>query len=93
VKLQARLRRLERDLGTPDCPECRERRGQTVLCRVRDGEDEQGVGSDWPAPCPRCGEVPEQIIEIVEVLVTTREEVERLRDLAGPGAWSASRPF
>jgi hypothetical protein len=85
MTLRSRLKHLERNLGTPGCPECQHRRGLTMLVRVREGEDEQGVGSDWPAPCPRCGEVSEQILEIVEVLVTTREEVDRLADRAEPG--------
>ena len=29
---------------------------------------------DWPAPCAACGEVPEQIIEVVEAVVGADEQ-------------------
>jgi hypothetical protein len=74
MNLHNRLRRLEQAVGT-GCPACRDRRGVVVVRRRR-----QGMSLPWdePAPCPRCGEVPEQILEIEEVVVTTREEAQRL---------------
>jgi hypothetical protein len=32
-----------------------------------------------PQPCERCGELPEEVVEIVEVIMHTREELERFR--------------
>jgi hypothetical protein len=49
------------------------------------------VSSDpEPEPCARCGQVPERIVQIVEVVVTSHDEVARLRErpeqsLTGPG--------
>jgi hypothetical protein len=39
-----------------------------------------------PAPCARCGGVPERIIQIVEVVVEGREDVARLGDKGWPGS-------
>jgi hypothetical protein len=36
-----------------------------------------------PAPCPSCGQTPEHLIEVVEIVVESREDLERL---AGRGA-------
>ena len=69
MKLHARLRRLERTTVDADCPACRERRGWTVLLTARrlpDGTVAPVEGE--PQPCVRCGQVPEQIIEVVEVI-------------------------
>jgi hypothetical protein len=78
MNLRNRLRRLERDAGAAGCPACRDLRGLVVVRRVR-----HGTSLPWeePAPCPRCREVPEQILEIEEVVVTTREEVAQLKGL------------
>ena len=66
MNLHNRLRRLEQAVGT-GCPACRDRRGVVVVRRRR-----QGMSLPWdePAPCPRCGEVPEQILEIEEDRIT-----------------------
>jgi hypothetical protein len=32
-----------------------------------------------PLPCERCGEIPEEVFEIVEVVVSSPEELERFR--------------
>jgi hypothetical protein len=34
---------------------------------------------DLPSSCPACGEVPEEIVEIIEVIVETRTDMERLK--------------
>jgi hypothetical protein len=76
MRLSGRLHRLERRVGDTGCPACRDRRGRVVLVTSRslpDGKTEpQG---DWPPPCERCGEVPEQVVEIVETVVGTREDL------------------
>jgi hypothetical protein len=71
MRLRTRLRRLEKAAPDPGCPACQDRRGLTVLVtatRLPDGTvaHEGGV----PAPCVRCGLVPERIIqEVIEVVV------------------------
>ena len=74
MRIQGRLQRLEQRLGGREegCPVCRDRRGYSVLVTPR-GETE-AAPADWPAPCPRCGDIPEQIIEITEEVVETHEQ-------------------
>ena len=78
ARLNARMRRLEHTLPA-GCPACRHRRGLMVVRTSRQQPDGTIVrGECNPPPCPRCGQVPEQILEIVEVVVETREDLERL---------------
>ena len=74
MRLRHRLRRLERRLGGrgDGCPACRHRRGRSVLVTPREGDGPPP--HDWPEPCPRCGDVPEQLIEIIEEVVETHEQ-------------------
>jgi hypothetical protein len=52
------------------CPACRHRRGLIVLVTVREEPDGSwGAKEDQPRSCAVCGEVPEQIIEVVEHVV------------------------
>jgi hypothetical protein len=73
MSLRTRLQRLERNSIDIGCPACRNRRGQ-VLVRVAERlpEGSVAVHSEEPQPCARCGQVPEHIIEIVEVVVKER---------------------
>jgi hypothetical protein len=59
VRLDRRLERLEARVVEAGCPACRDRRSKAVFI-----EEE---GDEIPAPCARCGKVPELIIEITEV--------------------------
>jgi hypothetical protein len=70
MTLRRRLARLERSGPDGSCLTCRERRGLTPLVTVRQMAHESGVpfGSE-PAPGAWCGQVPEQIIEVVEVVM------------------------
>jgi hypothetical protein len=69
MKLRHRLHRLEQRLPA-GCPACRHRRGLVALVAVRQVPDEPTrTGEDAPRPCAACGDVPEQIIEIVEQVV------------------------
>jgi hypothetical protein len=70
MNLHNRLRRLEQAVGT-GCPACRDRRGLVVVRRRR-----QGTSLAWlePSPCVRCGEVPEQVLQLEEIVVTSRQE-------------------
>ena len=75
MNLRARLQRLERSRVVAGCPACRERRGRTVLLtaqRLPDGT--LAPGEDEPQPCVRCGQIPEQIIEIIEVIEPAEAE-------------------
>jgi hypothetical protein len=38
---------------------------------------------DGPAPGARCGDVPERVLQIVEVVVESPEDVVRLKEAAG----------
>lgn len=70
MSLRTRLQRLERHLGNSGCPACRERCGLVVLLTARREPDGTVVCLDeWPRPCERCGQVPEQIIEVVESVI------------------------
>jgi hypothetical protein len=80
VRLDSRLRRLEAAVPT-GCPVCCERRGRELLHVRRQNPD--GTCSSLtgdPQPCERCGEVTEEVIEIIEVLVLTHEEWEQFQD-------------
>jgi hypothetical protein len=39
---------------------------------------------EWPVACARCGEVPEQVVRIIEVVVETREDLARLGEAGWP---------
>jgi len=70
MRLKTRLQRLVTRLGLEACPECRDRRGQTILVDWEENEDgsvKQPEG--MPVPCERCGEIPEEVIWIKEVVV------------------------
>jgi len=65
-----RIRRLEQALPHSGCPACRDRRGRIVMVDSRrraDGTPRHPEGR--LAPCERCGQTPEFIIQIVETVV------------------------
>jgi hypothetical protein len=78
-RLHTRLRRLEAAVPT-GCPACRDRRGGTLLQISQQNPDGtlRSVTGE-PQPCEHCGDVPEEVIELVEVVVSSREELERFR--------------
>jgi hypothetical protein len=68
--LRTRLRRLERCLPHGGCASCGHRRGLDALVAAEllpDGTQTYSEGH--PTPCSACGEIPERIITIVEMLV------------------------
>jgi hypothetical protein len=73
MRMNGRLRRLERAAGVgPDdgCPMCRDRRGHIVFTTSQRMSDGSTIPEgDWPLPCEQCGEIAEQIIEIVKPIV------------------------
>jgi hypothetical protein len=73
MSLRTRLQRLERNTVDEGCPACRDRRGRIVLLTARQLPDGMVVPvEDPPRPCARCGQVPEQIIKIIESVVDAR---------------------
>lgn len=87
MSLRSRFRRLAVEArrqgfgGTSGCPACRDRRGRTVFITSR----EQLAGTVAPGPealppCAACGQVPEMVIEVVEVVVDKEHPAERGQD-------------
>lgn len=81
MKLRARLQRLERSVGDAGCPACRHR-GRIVTRTATSLPDGTVVwDQDEPQPCVRCGQIPEQIIDIILPIEDER---------TGPSASAAS---
>jgi hypothetical protein len=59
------------------CPACRDRRKESVVVRGRSGDNGE-VNWDWegPPPCAVCGEVTEEVVEIIEQVVATRDQAQ-----------------
>jgi hypothetical protein len=75
MSLRARLQRLERRKIEIGCPACRDRRGRIALVTARRLPDGTVVAEEGePQPCARCGQVPEQIIEVVKSVVGERTD-------------------
>lgn len=78
ARLNARLRRLERNAVAASCPACRARRGRVALRTWRQLCDGTTVfDAPDPPPCGLCGQVAEEVIEILEVVVSTQEQAAR----------------
>jgi hypothetical protein len=72
MKLRHRLHQLEQRLPA-GCPACRLRRGLVAPVTVREVVDEpSGRHKGTPQPCAVCGDIPEQVIRIVEQVVECR---------------------
>ncbi len=72
MSLRTRLQRLERNAVDAGCPACRDRRGRIVWVTAQRLSDGTVVAEEAELqPCARCGQVPEQIIEVVECVVDT----------------------
>jgi hypothetical protein len=72
VTLKSRLMRLTQ-FGSDLCPECRNRRGRVaLLVASRSPDGTILTENDAPTPCSRCGEVPEQLVQVVEEVVDVR---------------------
>jgi hypothetical protein len=73
MRIRGRLARLERTVGT-GCPDCRHRRGHVFLHISRQAPDGTlHSATAAPRPCSRCGQIPEEVIEVVEAIIATRE--------------------
>jgi hypothetical protein len=83
MSLRSRLQRLEWDTVEEGCPACRDRRGWIVLLTANQLPDGTVVGMEnEPQPCTRCGQIPEQIIEVVVAVVGERTGAGELGALA-----------
>jgi hypothetical protein len=72
MRLRTRLQRLERNLVAAGCPACRDRRGLIVLRIVeRFPDGSVAAEAEEPRPCVRCGQIPEQVMEVIETVVQT----------------------
>ena len=70
MKTQWPLRRLEHCLRPDVCPVCRDRHGRAVLIDAVELPDGTVVPRQpEPAPCARCGQIPEQIIRVIPIVV------------------------
>lgn len=73
MSLRTRLQQLERYTVDRGCPACRDRRGRVVWVtaqRLPDGT--VVVEKTELQPCARCGQVPEQVIVVVEEVAEAR---------------------
>jgi DNA-directed RNA polymerase subunit RPC12/RpoP len=74
MRLRTRLQKLERSRTFAGCPGCRHRR--VIVLRtctpLPDGSVVWDV--DEPQPCARCGQIPEQIIEMILSVVDERND-------------------
>ena len=74
MRFQARLRRLEKQLPAAGCPGCCDRRGRSAFVAARQWPDGTVAWEeDGPPPCAGCGAIPELIIEVIEVVVESRD--------------------
>ncbi len=63
------------------CPACQDRVSEHMIVTSRARADGAPVFDGVEPrrePCPRCGRVPEPVLEVVEVVVTTREEAQKV---------------
>jgi hypothetical protein len=70
MSLRTRLQRLERNTVDAGCPACRDRRGRVALRiveRLTDGT--VAVHAEELQSCVQCGQIPEQVIEVIETVV------------------------
>jgi hypothetical protein len=73
MSLRTRLQRLERNTVAEGCPACRDRRGGIVwLTAERLADGTVVTVEKEPQACTRCGQIPEQIIEVVGAVVGER---------------------
>jgi hypothetical protein len=78
---QTRLQRLAEGALDTVCPSCRDRSGRMLLVTERrpaDGKRLPQESQKAPEPCSQCGQVPEGIIRVAEVLVETREQADEV---------------
>lgn len=79
MRLHHRLRRPERVVGTPACPACPGRRDGHVLLISRQLLDGTVLReASYPTACDVCGALPENVIEVVEVVIEQHDDLAHL---------------
>jgi hypothetical protein len=79
MSIRTRLQYLEQRVPETGCPACRDRFGRVVLVTTRQLADGTMLPTTkMPEPCSLCGQLPEEIIKIVEVVVETREQANEI---------------
>jgi hypothetical protein len=78
--IRVRLARLEAPFAEGACPVCGPRTGfvkELVVCEQAPGGELIPLdGKELPEPCPRCGQMPEVAVEILEVVTSTHDVLE-----------------
>jgi hypothetical protein len=70
MSLKSRVARLSRQRRTERCPACRDRHGCLALVTGRQRRDGTFVPDrPPPEPCAACGQIPEEVLVVVEELV------------------------
>jgi hypothetical protein len=73
MSLRMRLQRLEQNDVDAGCPACRDRQGRIALRIVeRRPDGTLAAHSEELLPCVQCGEIPEQVVEVIETAVEPR---------------------
>ena len=76
--IRTRLMKLEQPFVRGACPACGTRTGliqDLFVCeQAPDGELIPMDGKELPKPCPRCGQLPDVLVEILEVVTPTLGE-------------------
>jgi hypothetical protein len=77
MRIRARLQRLEKTCPIDRvCPACRHRREDVVRAIIQQNDDGTTTEPEGlPAPCAHCGESPEKVLAIVEVVVESPSAV------------------
>jgi hypothetical protein len=74
MRLRSRLQKLERSRTFAGCPVCRHRR--VIVIRTCTPLPDGSVvwDGDKPHPCTCCGQIPEQLIEVILSVVDERND-------------------
>lgn len=72
MRLRARLRILEESTAGLVCPGCRHRGGIIFRTSTQLPNGTRVWDVEKPLPCPRCGKIPEMIIEVILSVVDER---------------------
>ena len=82
MRLRTRLQKLERSRTFAGCPACRHRRVLVLRTCTLLPDGSVVWDGDKPQPCTRCGQIPEQIIEVSLPVVGERNDAAESREPA-----------
>ena len=72
MRLRTRLHKLERSRTFAGCPACRHRHIIVMRTGTQQADGTMVWDVDKPQPCTHCGQIPEQIIEVILSVVDER---------------------